>query len=103
MVLALDITGSMNQKGKIGTLKTAATDLIETMFEAEDADVKIGIVPFAQYSSVGTSYNAAAWLDYPAPPSRDASARGTILTTRRTRIMRRKKFLASTAPPALTP
>lgn len=65
VALALDVTGSMNQKGKISALKTAAKDLIKSLLEAEGSDVKVGIVPFAQYASVGTGYNAAPWLDYP--------------------------------------
>ena len=65
VALALDTTGSMNQKGKISTMRNAARDLVKTLFESEDADVKIGVVPFAQYVNVGTSYAAASWLDNP--------------------------------------
>ncbi len=67
VALALDVTGSMNQQGKISALKNAARDLIETLFDAEDADIKIGIVPFAQYANVGSGYNAASWLNNPGP------------------------------------
>lgn len=65
IALALDVTGSMNQNGKISAMRNAAKDLIETMFEADEADVKIGIVPFAQYASIGTDYNSASWLSNP--------------------------------------
>ncbi|NWG92940.1 MAG: pilus assembly protein, partial [Parvularculaceae bacterium] len=65
VALALDVTGSMNQKGKISALKNAAKDLIKSLFEAEGSDVKIGIVPFAQYASIGTDYSTAPWLNYP--------------------------------------
>lgn len=65
VALALDTTGSMNQKGKISTMRNAARDLVKTLFEEEDADVKIGVVPFAQYVNVGTAYAAAGWLDNP--------------------------------------
>jgi Flp pilus assembly protein TadG len=65
IAMALDVTGSMNQKGKIGALKDAAKDLVETLFEAEDADVMIGIVPFAQYANIGDDYDSATWLSNP--------------------------------------
>ncbi|MGE0182659.1 MAG: hypothetical protein AB7F91_07320 [Parvularculaceae bacterium] len=65
VALALDVTGSMNQKGKISTMRTAAQDLVKTLFEAKDADVKIGVVPFAQYVSIGTDYKAESWLINP--------------------------------------
>lgn len=65
IAMALDVTGSMNQKGKIVALKDAAKDLVESLFAAEDADVKIGIAPFAQYVSLGVDYNSATWLSYP--------------------------------------
>jgi Flp pilus assembly protein TadG len=67
IALALDVTGSMNQKGKISAMKNAAKDLIDSLFEADGADVKIGLVPFAQYASIGTEYDAAPWLIYPGP------------------------------------
>jgi len=65
IAMALDTTGSMNQKGKIGTMRTAARDLVKTMFEAKDADVKIGVVPFAQYVNLGSAYASASWLSNP--------------------------------------
>lgn len=65
VALALDVTGSMNQHGKISTMINAARDLVKTLFEAEDADVKIGVVPFAQYISVGSAYKDATWLTNP--------------------------------------
>lgn len=65
IAMALDTTGSMNQNGKIGTMRTAARDLVKTLFETENADIKIGVVPFAQYVNVGTDYASAAWLSNP--------------------------------------
>ena len=65
IAMALDTTGSMNQKGKISTMRNAARDLVKTMFEADDADVKIGVVPFAQYVNLGTAYASASWLTNP--------------------------------------
>lgn len=65
VAMALDVTGSMNQKGKISTMRNAARDLVKTLFEAEDADVKIGVVPFAQYVNIGTANATKTWLSNP--------------------------------------
>jgi Flp pilus assembly protein TadG len=62
VVMALDNTGSMNDFNKIGDLKRSATALVETLFAASAADVRIGLVPFAQYVNVGTTNAGAAWL-----------------------------------------
>lgn len=65
VAMALDVTGSMNQNGKISTLKNAARDLVKTLLGAEDADVKIGVVPFAQYVNVGVAHGTESWIDNP--------------------------------------
>lgn len=65
VAMALDTTGSMNQHGKISTMRNAARDLVKTVFEEADADVKIGVVPFAQYVNVGAAYGSAGWLSNP--------------------------------------
>ena len=66
VAMALDTTGSMGSNGKISALKNAAKDLVKTLFEADGADVKIGVVPFAQYVNVGTKYKTAKWISMPA-------------------------------------
>ncbi len=65
IAMALDVTGSMNQKSKISTMRDAARDLVATMFESVNADVKIGVVPFAQYVNIGTKYGSESWLSNP--------------------------------------
>ncbi|MEQ1931171.1 MAG: TadE/TadG family type IV pilus assembly protein [Parvularculaceae bacterium] len=67
VVLALDNTGSMNDGGKLDTLKASASTLVETLFENAATDVKVGLVPFAQYVNVGVANAGAAWLE--APPA----------------------------------
>lgn len=62
VVMALDNTGSMKDFNKIGDLKTSATALVETLFENGSADVKVGLVPFAQYVNVGAANAGASWL-----------------------------------------
>jgi Flp pilus assembly protein TadG len=69
VAMALDVTGSMNQQGKISALRNSAKDLIESLFESDEADVKIGIVPFAQYVNIGASYAGQSWLTVPTGPS----------------------------------
>ena len=66
VAMALDNTGSMKDFNKIGSLKDSASALVERLF-ADGAEVKIGLVPFAQYVNVGTANAGAAWLS--APPS----------------------------------
>lgn len=65
VALALDVTGSMSKNGRMSAMKKSATDLVDTLFEAGDADVKVGIVPFAQYVNVGSGHASEAWLKDP--------------------------------------
>ena len=65
VAMALDTTGSMNQHGKISTMRNAARDLVETLFQTEDANVKIGVVPFAQYVNIGSEHGSESWLSNP--------------------------------------
>lgn len=59
MVLALDNTGSMSNENRIGKLKTAATELVNTVLGAAeqkdggDSKSYIGIVPFADTVYIG--------------------------------------------------
>ncbi len=59
IALVLDTTGSM-RGSKIDTLRSAATDLIE---ELDGGDVRVSVVPFAQYVNVGADNLGANWLD----------------------------------------
>lgn len=67
LVLVLDNTDSMNQtdaggQTRIAALKAAAAELVEAVKENEDADVKIGVVPYGEYVNVGKSNRGASWL-----------------------------------------
>jgi Flp pilus assembly protein TadG len=64
LALVLDNTGSM-AGSKIDNLKSAATKLVSILEgETSDfADVKIAVVPFAQYVNVGTGNLGQSWLD----------------------------------------
>jgi Flp pilus assembly protein TadG len=64
IALVLDNTGSM-KGAKINDLKSAAKNLVSIM-ESEAAaftDLKIAVVPFAEYVNIGTSNSGATWLD----------------------------------------
>jgi Flp pilus assembly protein TadG len=72
MALVLDVTGSMNAEGRLPALKTAAKDLISKVLGAQtaDSDLKIGIVPFANYVNVGTNNDGQTWVDIPPRPNK---------------------------------
>lgn len=70
IALALDTTGSMNASAggasKIASLRTAATDFVNYLFDDESLEnrVKIAIVPFAAAVAVSpAAFANAAWLD----------------------------------------
>lgn len=71
VVMALDNTGSMADDDKIGTLRTAAKELSNTVLGAAAASgvpqrVYIGLVPFADTVNVGNTAATRQWLTYPA-------------------------------------
>lgn len=68
VAMALDVTGSMADDGKLAAMKTAAKKLIDTLKASatQTADVYISIIPFNEMVNVGTSNKSAAWLDWHA-------------------------------------
>lgn len=64
IALVLDNSGSMSGS-YIEDLKTASTDLVNTVFYGVDGDgqIAVSIVPFAGSVNVGPSYRGASWLD----------------------------------------
>jgi hypothetical protein len=62
VVMALDNTGSMNDNNKIGSLRDSASMLVNSLFEHPDADVMVGLVPFAQYVNVGVANKTKSWM-----------------------------------------
>jgi hypothetical protein len=67
VALALDNSGSMTGS-KINALKTAASDLVDTLFAAAqnspEADpIKIAVIPFSSAVNVGSQYANASWMD----------------------------------------
>lgn len=71
MALVLDNTWSMSESAgssdsKITVLKAAAKNLVSTVLAAGGTNVKIGIVPFADYVNVGTGNRGQSWISVPA-------------------------------------
>lgn len=68
IVLSLDTTFSMSADDKIGSLKVAASNFINTMFDKANhrSRVSIGLVPFAQYVNVGLGNRNQVWMSVPA-------------------------------------
>lgn len=64
--LVLDVTGSMDQQGRMTELKKATKNLLTTLRNAakQPDDVKISLVPFAGQVNVGSSNVNASWLDW---------------------------------------
>ncbi len=75
LVLVLDTTGSMadalGSQTKINALKSAATQMVETLFAGNSTSttVKIGVVPFAQAVNIGSNNLNSGWLDTSAYPT----------------------------------
>ncbi|MEG6508449.1 pilus assembly protein [Methyloligella sp. 2.7D] len=65
LVLVLDTTGSMKNSGKMTALKSAAKEMVNTLFSSESTSdtLKIGVVPFSAAVNVGTSNKNASWID----------------------------------------
>jgi Flp pilus assembly protein TadG len=66
VALALDNTGSMNDDGKIGALKTATKNLLTQLQSAatQNGDVYVSIIPFNVDVNVGSTYYTADWIDW---------------------------------------
>ncbi|MGH6641901.1 MAG: pilus assembly protein TadG, partial [Bradyrhizobium sp.] len=66
VALALDVTGSMDQDGKMTALKPAAKALIDQIgaLAKNTGDVYISVVPFAKDVNVGASNYNQTWVEW---------------------------------------
>lgn len=64
VAMALDVTGSMNDNGKLTAMIKAAQDLVDTLSAASRMkdDVYISVIPFAQMVNVDVANKNASWL-----------------------------------------
>ncbi|MGB6231263.1 MAG: pilus assembly protein [Litorimonas sp.] len=69
IALVLDTTLSM-EGTRLASLKTAATDMIDTIDGFDNDKVKMSVVPFSNYVNVGLSRRNATWLSVPADSSK---------------------------------
>jgi Flp pilus assembly protein TadG len=62
LALVLDITGSMATNNNIGTLRTAATNLVDTLYGSSDTlpNLWVSVVPYVASVNIGTTH--ADWL-----------------------------------------
>ncbi|MCJ8309171.1 MAG: pilus assembly protein [Hyphomicrobiales bacterium] len=68
IALVLDNSGSMGSSGKIGTLRSAAADLVNTLHttmgqQSRPDPIKFSLVPFAGMVNVGPNNRNASWMD----------------------------------------
>lgn len=86
LAMVLDTTGSM-AGAKIAALKTAATDLTNTLFSVPNAssNVKVGVVPFSDYVNIGLADRNASWLtgaqDYTVPATGSCTTQPNMVCT----------------------
>ncbi|MFH1345587.1 MAG: TadE/TadG family type IV pilus assembly protein [Pseudomonadota bacterium] len=66
VAIALDVTGSMAQDGKMDALKPAAKSLIDQLsaLAKNPGDVYASIIPFAKDVNVGASNYSANWINW---------------------------------------
>lgn len=76
VALVLDNTESMNYDDKIGTLRTAASNLVKELYGNEDADVRIALVPYAEQINIGTRYRNVSWLSVPDDYTKTITSEG---------------------------
>jgi Flp pilus assembly protein TadG len=87
LALVLDNTWSMSESAgagvtRIAALKSAANQLVDEVTEDEEVDIRIGLVPYADYVNVGTGNRAKSWLDVPADYSTTTPKVCTTKTTK---------------------
>ena len=66
VAIALDVTGSMDNDGKMDALKPAAKSLIDQLsaLAKNPGDVYVSIIPFAKDVNVGASNYDASWINW---------------------------------------
>jgi Flp pilus assembly protein TadG len=83
VALVLDNTGSMNEYGKIGALKTASHQLLSQLQSAAQnpGDIQVAIIPFTTDVNIGKSFASQSWIDWSLFGGPDTSSTATDPTT----------------------
>ena len=66
IALVLDTTSSMGYDGKLTTLKSASTSLIDNLASFNSEHIQISVVPFSQYVNIGLAQRNEIWMDVDA-------------------------------------
>lgn len=87
LVLVVDNTWSMSASAgpsltRLMALRQAARALVDGIM-VDDAEVRVGLVPYADYVNVGSANRGASWLNVPSDYSTTSPRTCQILTTRR--------------------
>jgi Flp pilus assembly protein TadG len=66
VAMALDVTGSMKNDGKMAAMQTAAQSLVDQLSKLakNPGDIYISLVPFAKDVNLGTSFVNETWMDW---------------------------------------
>lgn len=89
LALVLDNTWSMsdddgNGSTKIAALKRAANSLLTKLFQGASGNVRVGIVPYAEYVNVGVHNRSQPWMSVAADTSTTSTRTCETRTTRQT-------------------
>ena len=88
LALVLDNTWSMSEADatglrKIDALKSSARLLVNELMQNPEGNVRIGVVPYADYVNVGVSNRGRSWVSVPADYTTTSPRTCTTRTTRR--------------------
>ena len=101
VAMALDVTGSMRDDGKMAAMQTAAKSLIDQLspLAKNPGDIYISVVPFAKDVNLGASYANQTWIDW-SVGKQFGKCSSTSYTTKSTCVERRQDLDdASTTTP----
>ena len=84
VAMALDVTGSMKDDGKMGAMQTAAKSLIDQLspLAKNPGDIYISVVPFAKDVNLGTSYRNETWIDWSVWEETNGTCSSSSYTTK---------------------
>jgi Flp pilus assembly protein TadG len=98
VAMALDVTGSMRDDGKMPAMQTAAKSLIDQLspLAKNPGDIYISVVPFAKDVNLGTSYRNETWIDWSVWETQVGTCSSTSYTNKSTCEKNYKTWTPST-------
>jgi Flp pilus assembly protein TadG len=87
LAMVLDNTWSMSKVdsrgvSRIAALKSSANILLTALSQGNSTNIKVGLVPYADYVNVGTSNRSQSWLNVPADTTTTSPKICTTKTTK---------------------